>query len=301
MRNLKLEFQARPGITTRAFTMIEIAISLAVIGFAMVAIIGVLPTGMSVQRENREETIINQDATVIINAIRNGERGIDDLTNYVTAITNFATVYSGARGGTPVQPPWGYTFERSSMNPQFRLTNGFRIVGLLSTPKYYLLPSPPRGPQYFVSNYVVAYVRSFSGPASEKAPQTNATVRELALSYRLIAEVAPYQTNYYDPVWTNFQDPTINGSNPDTAEIARRLGYYMTVTNLQNNFHDLRLTFRWPLLPDGSAGNGRQVFRTAVSGPLRPYVEPDYRDPSRPTPEFTLYFFEPQSFVKGAP
>ena len=77
----------------RAFTMIEIAISLAVIGFALVAILGVLPLGMNVQKENREETIINQDATVFLNAIRNGARGMDDLTNYVMAITNYQTRY----------------------------------------------------------------------------------------------------------------------------------------------------------------------------------------------------------------
>jgi type II secretory pathway pseudopilin PulG len=71
--------------------MIEIAISLAVIGFALVAIIGVLPLGMEVQKENREETIINQDATMFMEAIRNGAQGMDDLTNYVYAITNFVT------------------------------------------------------------------------------------------------------------------------------------------------------------------------------------------------------------------
>ena len=49
-----------------AFTMIEIAICLAIIGFALVAIIGVLPLGMNTQRDNREETIINQDATVLL-------------------------------------------------------------------------------------------------------------------------------------------------------------------------------------------------------------------------------------------
>ena len=38
-----------------AFTMIEIAICLAIIGIALVAIIGVLPLGMNVQRDNREE------------------------------------------------------------------------------------------------------------------------------------------------------------------------------------------------------------------------------------------------------
>src|SRR5262249_10809748 len=37
----------------RAFTMIEIAISLAVIGFALAAIVGVLPLGMKVQKQNR--------------------------------------------------------------------------------------------------------------------------------------------------------------------------------------------------------------------------------------------------------
>ena len=34
------------------------------------------------------------------------------------------------------------------------------------------------------------------------------------------------------------------------------------------NAHDLRLTFRWPLLPNGDAGNGRQTFRTFCGGQL---------------------------------
>ena len=42
--------------------MIEIALCLAIIGFALVAIIAVLPRGLSVQQENREETIIGKDA-----------------------------------------------------------------------------------------------------------------------------------------------------------------------------------------------------------------------------------------------
>src|SRR5271156_3068044 len=82
------------------FTMVEVAISLAIIGIALVAIIGVLPMGMNVQRENREATVINQDATVFIEAIRNGARGLDDLTNYVYAITNHWTKFTGAIGNT---------------------------------------------------------------------------------------------------------------------------------------------------------------------------------------------------------
>src|ERR1041385_4426805 len=82
-----------PAPREAAFTMVEIAISLAVIAFALVAIIGVLPRGMNVQKENREETIINQDAAYFADAIRTGAHGLDDLTNYVYAITNYWTLY----------------------------------------------------------------------------------------------------------------------------------------------------------------------------------------------------------------
>src|SRR5438132_7162660 len=100
-----------PHSSRSAFTMIEIAISLAVIGFALVAIIGILPTGMQVQKDNRQETIINQDATVILNAIKNGERGLDDLTNYVFAITNYSTPYTAIGPGPTTT--YAYTYNGS--------------------------------------------------------------------------------------------------------------------------------------------------------------------------------------------
>ena len=67
--------QAREG----GFTMVEIAIALGVIAFALVAIIGILPTGLQVQRDNRAETIVNQDATFWLDAIKGGTKGADDL------------------------------------------------------------------------------------------------------------------------------------------------------------------------------------------------------------------------------
>src|SRR2546426_117981 len=75
------------GRREAAFTMVEIALCLAIIGFALVAIIGMLPTGMNVQKDNREETIIRQDATYLMEAIRSGSRGMYDLTNYFEKIT----------------------------------------------------------------------------------------------------------------------------------------------------------------------------------------------------------------------
>jgi len=44
--------RASPLRNQSAFTLVEIALSIAIIGFALVAIIGVLPAGLNVQREN---------------------------------------------------------------------------------------------------------------------------------------------------------------------------------------------------------------------------------------------------------
>ena len=261
-----------------AFTMVEIAICLAIIGFALVAIIGVLPSGMRVQRENREETIINQDASVLMNAIRNGdgaawthgERGLDDLTNYVFAISNYSQWYSVAQ---PSAPPMlaktatmGYTFFTSTsngvpMNPPMPINSGARIIGLLSTPKYLTLKSPPDG--LFISNRVVAFMRAISGSAAEKPPQRDPGVQAVAFSYRLTPEIVPVQT--YDT--------------------ASRYG-----RNLTNNLRELRLTFAWPLLPNGNVGSGRQVFRTMVGGQVATNNDSGQ----------TLYFFQPSIYLRAA-
>ena len=62
-------------------------------------------------------------------------------------------------------------------------------------------------------------------------------------------------------------------------------------TQLAANLRELRLTFLWPLLPNGSTGNGRQTFRTSVGGQLAyNYVN------ALPFPN-SLYFFQPGSFA----
>ena len=177
-----------------AFTMIEIAICLAIVGFALVAIIGVLPIGMNTQRDNREETIINQDALMLINAVRTGARGADDLTNYVYAITNYS---SSAVVGYDNN---GY------------LTSGARIVGLMSTAEYLTAAGMPTNLYVAggVSNHVVAYVRSLSGLAAEKPPQNSAIMVSGSFGYRIVCANAPLVVN--NPATPTQYDKQLQGS-----------------------------------------------------------------------------------------
>lgn len=270
----------RPGSPTRrfggeasglrGFTLVEIALSIAIIGFALVAIIGVLPAGLNVQKENREETIIVQDANYFIDAIRSGARGLDDLTNYVETITNVVTRYdaeTNVMAGFPIV--YAYTptetwVGNATGNPADVITNGLRIIGLLGTPKYIYPQPPPPGPSGFISNYVFAYVRALSGPAVEKAPQDNSTVRGLGFRYRLLSEVVPYRN--WTTNWVDFVYARDNGFS--TNEIIARSNYWQTARMLQNNMHEVRLLFRWPLKANGEPAGQRQPFRTLVSGAL---------------------------------
>ena len=267
----------RPSQDQSAFTMVEIAICLAIIGVALVAIIGVLPLGMRTQRDNREETVINQDATVFLEAIRGGARGLDDLTNYVYAITNSWTRYNS--GGGFVNGVNGYSYAGFSVAAGYYslsgspINNGTNIIGLLSTPEYMDTTNGMPIPTLFnggYSNHVVAYVRSLSGPAVEKPPQDNDIVVGDSFTYRVLCVNAPVavDTNLYNSLLYTNGFPAYN-------------------QQLANSLRELRLTFLWPQLPNGSLGAGRQTFRTMVAGLI--------------TQVFTnnqwLYFYQSQSFT----
>lgn len=266
--------------------MIEIAVSLAIIGFALVAIIGVLPIGMNVQQANREETIINQDAVVWMNAIRNGAHGYDDLTNYVTGITNSWTTYD-AITNLVLSGTDGYANSGSLITsvPGIPLTyhlSSTNIIGLLSTPKY--LAPPSTGSAAFQSNYLYAYVRAFSGSAVEKSPQANQTILDNAFAYKLIVENISYVP--FDPGSTNYGLYATN-----TAAWTNAFNQAHVAQTLMHNSHDLRLTFRWPVLPNGDIGNNRVTFRAFTGGWLQ--ATKDIYEPRQP-----LFFFQPATYVQ---
>jgi prepilin-type N-terminal cleavage/methylation domain-containing protein len=256
--------------SSSAFTLIEVAISLAVIGIALVAIIGVLPLGMNVQKENREGTVINQDATIFLEAISKGARGMDDLTNYVYAITNYRTSYN-PNPSAPVAV--GY-----NIATPFAGYRGSNIVGILSTPQFTDINGAPVNNLFngnYFSNHVIAYVRSISGSAAEKPPQDNQIIRGGqndsgdAFAYHILCVNAavPVDTNVFN------------------LSLAEQAYSKQIVANL----HELRLTFFWPIQPNGKVGTGRQSYRTLVAGQIvTNVVAGNY-----------LYFYQSQSFTNA--
>ena len=194
------------------------------------------------------------------------------------------------------------------------LTNGMNIIGLLSTPEFTDRTMALRFPILVFdggySNYVVAYVRSLSGSAVEKPPQDNDIIRgrflqlQDDLSKRAGAGLHSAALEGAGDTW---QAPSVsfllNGqitywrataavppSDPGShsSSLWAQDSY---PTQLAANLRELRLTFLWPLLPNGSTGNGRQTFRTSVGGQL---VTTSVS--ALPTPN-ALYFFQPGSFA----
>lgn len=252
-----------PAATGRAaFTMVEIALCLGVIGFALVAIIGILPSGMSVQKDNREETVINFDGTFLMNAIRTGAQGQDDLTNFIINITNYFTEYNSNNVVIGSSLNW-YTTSGFSVGPNGAslnvLTNGANIIGLMSGPKY--VPAGPPGSGNYFSNFTTADFRGLTGDAVDQG--TNSGSQDFAFKYRVSCEIMPSASYafYTDPtVWQNLTAPSqtmFANPNPPAS---------LTALAFQTNFSQVRLNFRWPILPNGQTANGRLVFRSSVSG-----------------------------------
>ncbi len=218
-----------PASSQAGFTMVEIALSIAVVAFALVAILGVLPTGMTVQKDNRDDGVINQEGRYWLEAIRSGARGLDDITNYVESIT----VTNLTNSKKSVTFDNGYT-SGVGLRPQ-------DVIALLSTPKFLLNGSD------IETNRVTARVKAITGPAAEKGPLTN----EFSFRYEMQVEITPVSTSL------------LAGTFPD-ADAQRRY-----IHTLGDNLHELRLIMRWPVVQRGNGwfvGNNRKTFRARIAG-----------------------------------
>ena len=223
----------------RGFTMIEIAIALGVIGFALVAIIGILPIGLEVQRDNRSETIINQDATLWLEAIRSGAVGMNELPSYVDNISliernpndnSFVSSNRWTRVGTPPATP--------------KFTTGADVIGLLTW--------GAGG----TNREVRVQVAAFSGSAAEK--ELDPAKREMAFSYLLRVVIEPR----HDPEGVNIDDTALPFDSVTEEEMLpiRHFGY-PDATSLS----EIRLTFAYPFIGENKTPPRSQTYRASVA------------------------------------
>jgi len=268
----------RPGSRrgSPAFTMVEIALCLGVIAVALVAIVGVMPTGVQVQRDNQQETIMNQDGKLLLEAIRSGSEGLDYLTNHFVLIE--ISDSTGTTNKFRGMAPCDYL-----LNFNYRVTNGMRIIGLLSTPKLARLPGPG---ELYSTNTVTALVQSISGGAIDRS--TNAQVRGSAFTYQLRSEITPL--NVFPPDLTNF-----TAHSSDTNLWVTYSNNWAIARNQTANFYELRLTLQGPVIARGRGyrvGGTPNVFRALVTGQLRQVEDVDLG---------TNWLFKPEFFAKATP
>jgi hypothetical protein len=263
--------------------MIEIAISIGVIGFALVAIIGILPAGLNVQKGAGEDTTISQDAPFFMESIRNGGTntpfnsqtnfltGLNFLTNYVESIT-IASFNNNA---------WTTNLYTNVSGTAYSLVNGRIILGLLSTPEFYpnqevnggWVPGP-------VTNIVTARVRALSGSAIEQNGANSIT----AFRYLMNVEIAPFSSFAPDSINYAAYGGGALGTNDPNYVI--RFNRWRAAEVMQFNLFELRLRFSWPVLPNGNAGPNHQSYRTLIAGHLLSVPNAGFANP--------LNFFQPQ-------
>lgn len=164
-----------------AFTMVEIAICLGVIAIALVAILGVLPTGTRVQKDNREETIVEQDAKYILEAIRGGpiflptfqmglKPNIGDMRNTLTNLVEKINI----NGGPVLNNVVAGSITPDKFISFLTMTNA---LGLAQTNR--------------------AIVRSMAGPLATMS--RNQALKDMSFRYRVDSTVAYADNAAWDP------------------------------------------------------------------------------------------------------
>lgn len=254
------------------FTMIEIAISLAIVAVAMIAILGILPTGLTVQRENREDTIIDQEAEYYMTIIRNSgmQTGPIDIGSHVHQV--FVTRTNHVTGASNTQT---YS-ERSTTGLGFRWDSRQVVRKLLTTPSWDLgtLPlipdaefSPNGGMFIEEENIVKAVVRAVTGSAANNAPANDEGAFHYEMAVSLHPVITPALFSGYGPdagpstVYNNLSNAGPSGQ----GELLRQAG-------LASNLWEVELTMRWPVsFIDEDAGtyvlgNNKRSFRSYMAG-----------------------------------
>ena len=214
--------------------MLEIALSLAIIGFAVVAIIGILPAGLTVQKENREDTIINQDGPYFLEAIRSGATNLEEIVEHVKQV---ALVYHDTNGSPVV-----FRTNFASLNN----ATTEKVIGLLTTPRGSADPDDPNS--NFKIHRVEAEVIALSGVAVEHTHPAH----EMSFKYLMVSEVIPFEGSYES--WET-NSARVENVRSNLFDLRLSFRWPLIVQDPGGT-----PSFRVP------AGGSRKTYRTLVSG-----------------------------------
>lgn len=264
----------RPGRRPeRAFTLVEIVLSLAIVAIALVAIIGVLPIGLNVQTDNQEESIISADAAMWMEAFRNGAQGASYFDPNPNKLENPPKAPLFNIHEIKVQQVVRRMSTDQVLTEDINYFDEFQrdneLIGLLSRPKYQFNPAAD-----LYTNWIVyADVRALNGNMADLAADM-----DFAFKYRLTPEIVP-----------------LLGVNPNHLQTTNAAGAFIPLPILETNLFELRLNFQWPLVVGQGGGYRAQTnfakrltFRTIISGQQLIVPHPDTGE--------LLYFVQPRQY-----
>jgi prepilin-type N-terminal cleavage/methylation domain-containing protein len=257
----------------RAFTLVEIVLSLAIVAIALVAIIGVLPIGLNVQSDNQEESIISADAAMWMEAFRNGAQGASYFDPNPNKLANPPKAPLFNIHEIKVQQVVRQMSTDQVLTEDINYFNEFQrdneLIGLLSRPKYQFDPIN----DVYTNWIVYADVRALNGNMADLAADM-----DFAFKYRLTPEIVP-----------------LLGVNPRHLQTTNAAGAFIPLPILETNLFELRLNFQWPLVVGQGGGYRAQTrfaksltFRTIISGQQLILEHPDTRE--------LLYFVQPRQY-----
>lgn len=150
----------RSRLSATSFTLVEVVLALGVIGFAIVAIIGVLPVGLSTGRSAQDETRAAQIAQDIFASLASQTQ-----TNYNNATIN--------------QPPnfnYAVPLNRNYNYQPLGATNDGQLSPTYTSEPYKIFLSTNSSPTGFDAGFACKITVRVAWPGS--APSQNQTIRD---------------------------------------------------------------------------------------------------------------------------
>jgi len=235
--------------TRKGFTLAEVAIALAIVAFGLVAVLGILPMGVTVTRDNKEDTLIKNDAEYWMNAIRGGPLALEAINHVEWVELNVDGQMFRAEYAPLMYDPWP---DDPSIWPRFDTVDGLPPVEYRGTMKQ--------------ANWRTDVIGWLSTP--DVPPGGGVVVK--------FAKIRPFGNTILDRQFGR------KGVNTDGEVVYQNEGGDMTFSYLLQsnirevgpNFWEIKLTLKWPIIEEGATaatvktGPGQRKFVAYLNAPI---------------------------------